>query len=377
MTGKDDPDCEFLSSQSLSCLNYQQKILFSEVWSDLLAYLRFEGKRPDRNIGYAESNVRPLARRIYQVYEYCWEQDIVAIELTTDVADDFVDALNNDKIESKTGDAYAEGSKRKFVQALSAYFDFLAVDWESNIKFGEEEPKLSSDPFTRAEREQLLNASFDYNSPPSYKNVSAEERDRWNAHLAEYLGSPKEEIGPDDWQELQTSWKYPSLISTALDAGWRAEMVGRLSVDLANLETGQIIIPPDVTVKNNSKWTVQLSNRSVKVLEKWLKQRANKTKYDQSDRIWLNRRGNPYNSKSLNNLLRNLIDDAGIEADGRKLTWHSIRHSTGTYIYNQEKDLEVVAEVLRHKSLQAARKYAHPSPEVKQDIIESIQGGVF
>jgi site-specific recombinase XerD len=71
------------------------------------------------------------------------------------------------------------------------------------------------------------------------------------------------------------------------------------------------------------------------------------------------------------------MEEAGIEANGRNLTWHSIRHSTGMYVYNQHKDLELVAEILRQKSLQAAKRYAHPTPETKRDVIESIQGGGY
>ncbi|MFB6196822.1 MAG: tyrosine-type recombinase/integrase, partial [Halobacteriaceae archaeon] len=96
---------------------------------------------------------------------------------------------------------------------------------------------------------------------------------------------------------------------------------------------------------------------------------------DETTALWLNRERNRYNSKNLNDLLQNLMEEAGIDANGRKLTWHSIRHSTGMYVYDRERDLGIVAEILRHKSLEAARKYAHPTPETKKDVIESIQGG--
>lgn len=197
-----------------------------------------------------------------------------------------------------------------------------------------------------------------------------------NAQLAQDLGKPKREIGTQDWETLHLSWKIPSLISTTLDCGWRAEMVGRLECELANLDTGQVMIPSSLAVKNDKKWIFELSSRSTRILSKWLRQRANRPKYDENDEIWLNRRGNPYNSATLNNILQTLIEDAGIQDEGRKLTWHSIRHSTGRYVYNQEKDLGLVAEVLRHVSLDSARKYPHPTPETKEEVVESIQGGV-
>lgn len=67
--------------------------------------------------------------------------------------------------------------------------------------------------------------------------------------------------------------------------------------------------------------------------------------------------------------------EAGISDEDSGLTWHSIRHSTGRYEYNQLKDFELVAEILRHSTLEVARPYTLPTPESKQDVIEAIQGG--
>jgi len=371
-----EPEFEFLSEESVSSLNFQQKVLYSELWSELIEWLRTEGKKPERNVGYKESNVRPVARRIHQSFNYAWERDRLVLELTPELATRFVEDLQQDEFTRKDGKPYEENSKRKFKQALEAYFRFTDQDWEPGIAFSDETPSFNSDPFNRRERELLLNGALEYQSPPSYSNLSPEERDRTKARLAQILGKPKEDITRSDWEELRRNWKYPSLISTSLDAGWRAEMVGRLQLSHLDLANGQIIIPADVAVKNDKKWTVTLSERSIRILEKWLDQRVTNTKYDDSDNLWLNRNGNPYDSGNLNILLDNLLNKAGIEPNGRTLTWHSIRHSTGMYVYDRERDLALVAEILRHKSLDAARKYAHPTPETKRDVIEGIQGGV-
>jgi integrase len=202
--------------------------------------------------------------------------------------------------------------------------------------------------------------------------VSPEERDRWKAYLSQILGKPKAAITLEDWDERRKSWKIPSLISTTLDCGWRACMVGRLSTSLIDLDRGQIDISPQIAVKNNKNWTAELSDRSIQMISRWLEQRSNQTKYDESDKIWLNRKGNDYNSRNLNDLLSNLIEEADISTRGRQITWHSIRHSTGMYVYSKTKDLGMVAEILRHASIESARQYAHPTPESKKNVIESI-----
>jgi hypothetical protein len=366
---------EFLSSESVAHLNYQQQVLYSDFRSDLIEYLRTKGQSPSRMIGYKQSGVRPRVRRIHQVFEYAWDQGRLVLELTPEIADAFVEGLRKDDVARNDDGEYSRGSKRKFVNALGTYFRFTETQWEPEIQFRDDTPVEASDPLNKRGRERLMNASFEVRSPPNHSNVSPEERDQWNAHLAQFLEKPKEDVSPDDWKALETSWKFPALVSTSLDAGWRAGMVRALKTEFVDLDNGQIVIPAEVALKNDQRWQNELSSRSTKMLRKWLAQRANKAKYDDSDKIWLNRKGNPCNSASLNDLLDSLTDEAGIEPRGRKITWHSIRHSTGMYVYDSERDVAIVAEILRHVSLESARKYAHPTPEAKTDVLEQIQGG--
>jgi integrase len=135
-------------------------------------------------------------------------------------------------------------------------------------------------------------------------------------------------------------------------------------------ETQTIHIPEGKAPKNDSEWNPTLSDEAAATLEKWLEQRKLRSKYDGRDEIWLNREGNPYGSGTLNDLLDNLIEEAGINSRGRKLVWYSFRHSVGTYIYSEYQDLEMVAEQLRQKSKTSASKYVHPLPELKKEAAE-------
>ncbi|ELY65821.1 site-specific recombinase xerd [Natronobacterium gregoryi SP2] len=105
-------------------------------------------------------------------------------------------------------------------------------------------------------------------------------------------------------------------------------------------------------------------------LENWLDQRELMERYDGRDEIWLNRKANPYDSGPLNDLLDNLMEEADIETRGRKLVWYSFRHSIGTYVYDEYRDLEIVAEQLRQTTTSAASKYVHKLPELKREAAE-------
>lgn len=371
----DSPIDLSLSEEDLDHLTHQEKTIATDHFSKFSRYLYERGKEPKKNVGYASSSIRPIVRRVMQAAQQTCNEEASAIQLTVGDADQFIEALNEDTVLTQEGDPYTEGSKRKFVSALNAYFRFQGTEWESEITFSDNPTDSGTDPFTRTESEKLFEASIEYKSPPTYKNVSPEERDRWNAELAQYLNKPKAKVGPKDWSELQQSWKFPSLVSVSRDCASRAGWIEGLETNQVELKAGKIITPPEKAIKNNSCWENELSDRSITCLENWFEQRSNRPKYDDSDYVWLNREGNPYSSHNLNRLLRNLMDEAGIKPNGRILSWHSIRHSTGCYLYNQHKDLTIVADVLRQNSLEAAKRYAHPTPEMKKDAVEALQRG--
>lgn len=372
-TESNDEDLKYLSDEIISHLNHQQKALFIEFWTEYIEYLLEKGKNPKKNEGYAESSIRPIARRVCQVQQFVWKNENLTTKLAPEYANNFVKALNQDTFIKGNGEPYSECSKRKFVSAIKTYFRFRKINWTPEIEFSDNPSDEGADEFTQSERNELFTAACEYQSPPTYKNVSPEERDRWNAKLAQYLGKPKAKIGPDDWEELRQFWKFSSLISVALDCGSRAGMIERLEMRQIDLDAGTLTTPPQKAIKNDLRWENELSDRSITCLKHWFKQRANRPKYDETDHIWLTRENTPYTSHTLNNLLRNLMAQAGIEPNGRKLSWHSIRHSTGCYLYNKYNDLTIVAETLRQSTLEAARRYAHPTRETKKEAVESLQ----
>ena len=49
-----------------------------------------------------------------------------------------------------------------------------------------------------------------------------------------------------------------------------------------------------------------------------------------------------------------------------------LRHTCGTLLYKETKDLQVVKEVLRHKSVEMSSKYAHVQDAMLKRYTEAI-----
>jgi site-specific recombinase XerD len=94
-------------------------------------------------------------------------------------------------------------------------------------------------------------------------------------------------------------------------------------------------------------------------------------RYEGTDALWRTMCGNPYGSRSLGRLLRDLCDDAGIDYENRKMSWYAIRHSVGTYM-TRERDLAATKAQLRHKSAKTTMKYDQVPVEDRQDALDKM-----
>lgn len=367
---------EFVPTPATDYLNPRQAVTYNDHREGLITWLRSKGKNPAKGDGLAETTAQNYASRLDDFYRWVWrEYDGFTTRITHTHADAYVTHLDEDEIRKANGEPYAESSKRRTVDAITTLFQWRAEHhgddpWTPNIDFSDNTHR-HSDEFTIDERARLREAVLDYDTIPVYSDLSPEERDRWKAYLAQKLGKAKADVSPDDWNRLNKSWELPSLVWTALDTGFRPSEVEKSNTSWLRLEKGELHIPKEESSKNRDNWEVALQPDTVKALARWLDERENYTKYDGSDSLWLNRKGNPYTSGPLNYLLDNLCEEAGIDQTNRHITWYSIRHSVGTYM-TSKGNLAQTKEQLRHKNMETTLRYAHPPTEERADTLEEM-----
>ena len=371
-----DPDrFENIPKPSLRHLNTRQAIDYSEERSDLNRWLNNVGKNPEKYEGYSKDSVKNYASRIDQFLRWIWEMDGYTTHPTHEQADEYIEQLARNEITTQTGDAYSDSSKRKMANALERYFEWLAdtqdgEKWDSPIEFTDRDYN-PPDAFTRDERRRLRKAALEYDSIPSYGSLLPSERERWKIYLAQRLGKPKDEVVPADWEQLNTDWKVPSLVHTTLDAGLRPCEIERARVSWIRPEKQELHIPKEQSAKNTENWSVSLLPKTVKILERWLEQRTARSKYDNTEALWLNRQGNAYTSASLRTILNNLCELAEIDRTNRRIVWYSFRHSLGTHM-TDTGNLAQAKEQLRHKSLKSTLQYKQPSHKERRDTLNKI-----
>nr|WP_233204265.1 tyrosine-type recombinase/integrase [Halegenticoccus soli] len=130
-------------------------------------------------------------------------------------------------------------------------------------------------------------------------------------------------------------------------------------------------IPKEQSSKNVGNWIVGMQQRTVDILERWLNQRAAYEKYEDTDRLWLTRQANPYQTASLRYVLHRLCELADISTENRQMSWYAIRHSTGTYM-TREEDLAAAQTQLRHHSPETTMKYDQTPVEDRRNALDRM-----
>lgn len=350
-------------------LDERQQADYRAHRKQLVEWLLAFGKDPATAEGYAHRTVLNTAQRLDIFYRWVWDE---RGGYTTSIGHDDADAY----VRHLAREDESDYSRNNYQSALKRLFKWQAherggAEWEPSVTFTE--PSGSTEPrdfLLREERQQIREAALEYGSIPSYDGLSSRARDRWKAYLAQRFSKPKDEVTPEDW-ERANGWKFPSLVWTSLDAGLRPIEVERATVEWVDVENAVLRIPKEESSKNVGNWTVSLREQTANALERWLAERAHRSRYDGRDELWLTREGNPYGTSALRHVLQRLFEIAGIDTDGRQVSWYMLRHSVGTYMAREE-GLAAAQAQLRHKSETTTMRYDQAPVEDRRDALQRM-----
>ena len=358
-----------VTNSSKEYLNQRQLLDYRSQREACLQWLLTFGKNPERADGYARQTVKSRANRMDRFYRWVWDDKE---GYTANVTHDYADAYLRHLAQQDKSNVH-KSNCRKALQMLFKWrhHEHGLPEWDPTLSFSTTSSAANPrDYLTREERSKIREAVLEYGSIPSYTDLSPTERERWKAYLAQRFDKPKSDVTPADW-ERANGWKYPSLVWVSLDAGLRPIEVERAVTSWVDLDNRVLRIPKEQSSKNYDNWLVGLQQRTVDVLKRWLRERENYDKYEDTETLWLTREANPYQTTALRHLLSKLCEIAEIPTENRRMSWYAIRHSTGTYM-TREEDLAAAQAQLRHKSAQTTMKYDQVPVEDRQDALDRM-----
>lgn len=352
-------------------LNPRQRIAYKEHREELAKWMLNLGKDRKKAEGYSYSTAKSRMNKLDLFYRWVWDENQRYVQdIKTDHADEWMAWLARQD--------YKESTKCHYQKCAETLFKFQReeksrdVEWDPEIEYSD--PSTTYQPreyLSKEDRRKMREAAMEYGAVPHYNSLSPEERDRWKTLLSQRLQKPKDKVGKKNFLQAN-SFKYPSIIYVALDAGLRPCEVKRANVQWFDQDNGVLRIPEEDSSKSRENWVVALKSETASILKKWVEERDSREKYDGRDALWLTQYSNRYNKDSFRrDVFRKIACEAGLDLENRDLTPYSIRHSTATFVA-EEEGLAVAAEQVRHKSKQTTQKYEHSSTGRQQDAVNSI-----
>jgi integrase len=319
-------------------LSEKERIDYYEHRKALLTYLLKFGKNPEKAKGYSPYTVYNTGYRAAEFDRWVWQngrEGEKAADYTFPPAQE--DAA--EYMEEVALSDVSDSTKGKKLEMLRRYSGWLSdqyglSEWEFRWEFksggGNSGPR---DFLSIEERRQVRQAALGIDGNPAY---GVEDKDALSV--------------------TDASWKFTSLVWTSLDTGLRPVEVGRATVDWVDTSNRVLRIPREESSKNESNWTVSLTDRTATALSRWLEEREQHPRYADTSALWLTRQSNRYGANELRRLMHRLCDRAGIDTTSRQMSWYTIRHSVGTFM-TKERDLAATKAQLRHKNAKTTMKY--------------------
>ncbi|MEZ5358719.1 MAG: tyrosine-type recombinase/integrase [Candidatus Zixiibacteriota bacterium] len=131
----------------------------------------------------------------------------------------------------------------------------------------------------------------------------------------------------------------------------RAELVG-IKLDAVDIDRKMIT----VFGKGSKERNVPMGDPAIKAYKKYNQMRKRKLADlgIDSNRLFLNYRGEPLTVRSVNRIVRTYGLKAGV-----KVTPHMLRHSFATHLLDNGADIRAIQEMLGHEALSTTQQYTH------------------
>jgi integrase len=159
---------------------------------------------------------------------------------------------------------------------------------------------------------------------------------------------------------------YPVVV-IAISTGMRQQEILSLAWTRVDLERGRVILEE---TKNGERRSVPITGHALDELKRLHQNRAPDTDLLFPTKVRRNRATKPIE-------IRLPWERALAESNIKDFRFHDLRHTAASYLAMNGATLADIAEVLGHKSIQMARRYAHLSESRVRDVVLSMNAKIF
>jgi integrase len=162
------------------------------------------------------------------------------------------------------------------------------------------------------------------------------------------------------------------MIRVAVGTGLRRGELLNLRWGDVDLESGRLVVRnrDGFTAKNGRERTVPLRGDALETLRAMKEDRSTLD----NDPVFVGANDDVPKPDRVSKRFKFYVRKAGL-SDREELSFHSCRHTTGSWLSMQGVPLRVISEILGHSSTQVTEMYSHLSPDVMDRAMEETFGG--
>lgn len=169
-----------------------------------------------------------------------------------------------------------------------------------------------------------------------------------------------------DFTSYDLGLRDQAITELLFSTGIRVSEIASLKTSDLNLSKNEILI----LGKGNKERIVIIGNKAKKIVKHYISQlrptllgKSNK----RTSHVFLNYKGTPLTTRSIQRSIKNLALKCGIE---KEVTPHMLRHTFATELLNGGADLRAVQELLGHSDLSTTQIYTHVSKEKLKEVFK-------
>lgn len=125
-----------------------------------------------------------------------------------------------------------------------------------------------------------------------------------------------------------------------------------VNIELKDISNKEI----KVLGKGNKERIVRYGSYAEEILNLYLNNGYKKLNVRNTNKVFINNKGNPLTTRGVKYILDNIIKKTSID---KKISPHMLRHTFATHLLNEGCDITSVSELLGHASLSATAIYTH------------------
>ena len=165
----------------------------------------------------------------------------------------------------------------------------------------------------------------------------------------------------DDLKEYYEYLKNKCIILLGLDCGFRIQSVPKIKIEDIDFERSTI----STLDKGNKYRNVKITNKMKSFLKRYIKE----FKLQKDD--WLiNNKGKRYtDTGAINKRCSNLLEELGLKTKERDLSFHNLRHTYSTLLYNSGVPLEAIQKQVGHTKIENTQIYAKANDKTLNKLL--------